>query len=128
MSSTIQERWDATFQKLDRACPARRADEASVDYLRRLSRVGRRYVSRDEPITRVRFDDTLPDAVVEKFSEQMREALERAIVRVDNMAPGELRPVIHTDDGGTRTKVWIGPTSFVRDAQYGARACRRVAR
>jgi hypothetical protein len=30
---SIQERWDATFQKLDRSAPAQRADEAQVDYL-----------------------------------------------------------------------------------------------
>ena len=45
---TIQERWNSTFEKLDRACPAQRADEGSTDYLRRLSRIGKKYIPRDE--------------------------------------------------------------------------------
>jgi hypothetical protein len=59
-----QARWDATFAKLDRSCPARRADEAETDYLRRLSRVERKYIPKGEDIAQVRFDHTLPDAVV----------------------------------------------------------------
>ena len=94
---TIQERWDGTFAKLDRSCPAQRADEDSTDYLRRLSRIGRRYIPANEEIARVKFDDTLPDAVVGKFSEMMRSAVERNIYRTDNMQPGELRSVMVTD-------------------------------
>jgi hypothetical protein len=44
-----------------------------MDYLRRLSRVGRKYIPAGEEIARVRFDYTLPDEVVPKFSEMMRE-------------------------------------------------------
>jgi hypothetical protein len=35
---TVQEDWDATFAKLGRSAPAQRADEATVDYQRRLAR------------------------------------------------------------------------------------------
>ena len=75
------------FEKLDRSCPAQRADEAQVDYLRRLSRIGRRYIPAGEEIARVKFDDTLPDEVVPKFSELMRAAVERNLYRTDNMQP-----------------------------------------
>ena len=126
---TIQERWDGTFQKLDRTCPAQRADEAQVDYLRRLSRIGRRYIPAGEEIARVRFDHTLPDDVVPKFSELMRAAVERNIYRTDNMQSGELRSVLVVDpQTGAKQRHWIGPTSFVRDATVGHRDCRRVIR
>ena len=70
-----QARWDATFSKLDRTCPARRADESEMNYLRRLSRVGRKYIPLGENIARVRFDDTLPDDVVPRYAELMRESV-----------------------------------------------------
>jgi hypothetical protein len=80
-----QERWDQTFSKLGRSAPVRRADESGLDYERRLARVGKKYLPADERITRVRFDASLPDEVVTKFSEMVREAVERNIVRTDNM-------------------------------------------
>jgi hypothetical protein len=43
----------------------------------------------------------------------MRECVERNVVRVDNMEPGEFRPVYKTDPGGTKTVEWHGPQSFV---------------
>jgi hypothetical protein len=125
----IQERWDGTFAKLDRSCPAQRADEASVDYLRRLSRIGRKYIPAHEEIARVKFDDTLPDAVVPKFSELMRAAVERNIFRTDNMAPGEMRAVMVVDPNtGAQQRHFVGPQSFVRNPLYGHRDCRRVVR
>jgi hypothetical protein len=121
-----QARWDATFAKLDRSCPARRADELEVDYLRRLSRVGRKYIPKGEQIAAVSFAQ-LPDSVVPKFAEMMRETVERNIVRTDNMAPGEMRSVLITDENtGAQQRHWIGPQSFVLDPTYGHRACRRV--
>ena len=124
---TIQERWDATFQKLDRSCPPQRADETEVNYLRRLSRVGRRYIPAGEEIARVRFDDSLPDSVVGKFSEMMRAAVERNLYRVDNMKPGEMRAVMVVDPNtGAQQRHWVGPTSFVRNPLYGHRDCRLV--
>jgi hypothetical protein len=126
MIETIAERWDATFQKLGRSAPAQRADEATVDYQRRLARVGRRYIPAGEEIARVRFDHTMVDAVVPKFSEMMRAAVERNLYRTDNMQPGELRPVLETDPNtGMKTRSWIGPTSFVKEM---GRPCRRVVR
>jgi hypothetical protein len=121
-----QARWDATFQKLDRSCPAQRADETGVDYLRRLSRVGRKYVPRSEEITKVPFDHTLPDSVVERYSELMRNAVERSILRSDNMRDGELRAVMITDENtGMKQRHFIGPTSFVKEM---GRPCRLVTR
>jgi hypothetical protein len=125
---TIQERWDATFQKLDRSAPAQRADEASVDYLRRLSRIGRKYIPRGEQMASVNFAE-LPDETVPKFSELMRQCVEKNLRRTDNMQSGEIRPIIRVDENtGQKIREWIGPTSFVRNPLYGHRDCRRVTR
>jgi hypothetical protein len=114
---SAQERWDQTFAKLDRSCPAQRADESHVDFLRRLSRVGRKYIPAGEPIAQVRFDHTLPDEVVPKFSEQMRQAVERNLYRTDNMRPGDVRPVMQIDENtGQKIRTWIGPrVAFIDD-------------
>jgi hypothetical protein len=131
MSVTIeatgaQGRWDATFAKLDRSCPARRADEAEMDYLRRLSRVGRKYIPRAEEIAAVSFAQ-LPDNVVPQYSELMRQAVERNIMRTDNMQPGEMRAVMIVDENtGMKQRHFVGPTSFVRDPAVGHRDCRKV--
>jgi hypothetical protein len=97
-----QARWDATFAKLERSAPMRRSDESTVDYLRRLSRIGRRYIPAGEPIARVRFDHTLPDEAVGRFAEMMRERVEANITRTDNMSAGELRSYIETDENSGR--------------------------
>jgi hypothetical protein len=126
MSETIAEKWDATFAKLGRSAPAQRADEATVDYQRRLARVGRKYIPAAEEIARVRFDHTMPDGVVRKFSEMMRAAVERNLYRTDNMQPGEMRPVLEVDPNtGRQIRSWIGPTSFVKEM---GQPCRRVVR
>jgi hypothetical protein len=126
---SIQERWDGTFGKLDRSCPAQRADEDSNDYLRRLSRIGRKYIPAHEEIARVRFDHTLPDETVPKFSELMRAAVERNLYRTDNMHPGELRAVMVVDPNtGAQQRHFVGPDSFVKDVSYGHQPCRRVTR
>jgi hypothetical protein len=110
---SIQERWDATFAKMDRSCPARRADESSTDYLRRLSRIGRRYIPAGEPIAKVRFDHTLPDEAVGRFSEEMRQCVERNLVRTDNMEPGTFRAVMKVDEQtGLKTREFYGPRTF----------------
>jgi hypothetical protein len=124
-----QARWDQTFAKLDRSCPARRADEAEMDYLRRLSRVGRKYIPKGEQIAQVRFDHTLPDSVVERYSEMMRQRVEANLYRTDNMQPGEMRSVMRVDENtGLKIRDWVGPQSFVLDPAYGHRPCRRVTR
>ena len=121
----VQSRWDSTFAALGRSAPARRADETGTDYLRRLSRVGRKYIPRGEQIAQVDFDE-LPDAVVPKFSELMRAAVARNVVRTDNMAPGEMRAVMVTDENtGMKIREWVGPDSFVKSM---GRPCRRVVR
>jgi hypothetical protein len=120
-----QSRWDSTFAALGRSAPARRADESGTDYLRRLSRVGRKYIPRGEQIAQVDFDE-LPDAVVPKFAELMRAAVGRNITRTDNMQPGEMRSVLVTDENtGQQIREWIGPDSFVKEM---GRPCRRVLR
>ena len=125
---SIQERWDATFQKLDRSCPAQRADEAQVDYLRRLSRIGRRYIPKGEQMASINFAE-LPDETVPKFSELMRAAVERNLYRTDNMQPGEMRAVMVVDPNtGAQQRHFVGPQSFVRNPLYGHRDCRRVVR
>jgi hypothetical protein len=125
---TIQERWDGTFAKLDRSCPAQRADEDSTDYLRRLSRIGRKYIPRGEQMASINFAE-LPDETVPKFSELMRAAVERNLYRTDNMAPGEMRSVMVVDPNtGAQQRHFVGPTSFVRNPLYGHRDCRRVTR
>jgi hypothetical protein len=125
---TIQERWDRTFSMLDRSCPARRADEDSTDYLRRLSRIGRKYIPRSEQMASINFAE-LPDEVVPKFSELMRSAVERNLYRVDNMMPGELRSVMVVDPNtGAQQRHFVGPQSFVKDSAYGHQPCRKVTR
>jgi hypothetical protein len=125
---TIQERWDGTFAKLDRSCPAQRADEAQVDYLRRLSRIGRKYIPKAEQMASVNFAE-LPDETVPKFSELMRSAVERNLYRTDNMTAGEMRSVMVIDPNtGAQQRHFVGPTSFVRNPLYGHRDCRRVTR
>jgi hypothetical protein len=109
---SLHERWDETFAKLDRACPARRADEATVDYYRRLSVIGKRYLQKSEQITNVTFK-TLPDDVVPKFSELVREAVERNLTRTDNMEPGTFRAVLRVDENtGQKIREYYGPRPF----------------
>jgi hypothetical protein len=123
--SGIQARWDATFQRLDRTCPQRRADEDSTDYLKRLSRIGRKYIPKGEPLASVAFDRTMPDEVVHKFSEMMRQCVEKNILRTDNMADGELRSYIETDPNtGAKIRCWVGPRTFVD----GFTSAKRVTR
>jgi hypothetical protein len=122
---SIQERWDTTFSQLGRTAPQQRADESSVNYLRRLSRVGRKYIPAGEEMARVNFRE-VPDEYVPKLSEMMREAVTRNMRRTDNMAEGEMRPIHHTDAGGTRMTEWIGPTSFVKAMTLPARRVVRI--
>jgi hypothetical protein len=114
-----QAKWDGTFAKLDRSCPARRADESGTDYLRRLAIIGKRYIPKSEDIHGVTFRkdtaDPLPDTAVAKFAEQVRTAVERNLYRTDNMQPGELRAVMRVDENtGTKIREFYGPDSFVK--------------
>jgi hypothetical protein len=123
-----QARWDETFSKLDRSCPPRRGDESGTDYLRRLAIIGKRYIPKSEQIYSVTFRrdtaDPLPDKAVPKFAEQVRQCVERNIMRTDNMAPGEMRAVMITDAStGAKHRCWVGPDSFVKAM---AQPCRLV--
>ena len=124
---TIQERWDGTFDKLDRTCPAQRADEAQVDYLRRLCRIGRRYIPAGEEIARSGSTD-LPDEVVPKFSELMRAAVERNLYARKHAAGRDAVCAWVDPKTGAKQRHWIGPHSSFATRLYGHRDCRRVIR
>lgn len=47
-----QAQWDSTFQKLGRSAPEPRADENDMAYLKRLSRIGSKYIPSGEEIAR----------------------------------------------------------------------------
>jgi hypothetical protein len=69
----------------------------------------------------------MPDGVVPRFSEMMRAAVERNLYRTDNMQPGELRPVMEVDENtGLRSRLWIGPTSFVKEMGQPPRRVVRI--
>ena len=67
-----------------------------MDYLRRVSRMGRKYIPSGEEIA-VPFDHTMPDAVVPEFSEMMRSRVEANMRRADNLDPRD-----HQLPGGSR--------------------------
>jgi hypothetical protein len=122
-----QGRWDSTFAALGRSAPAQRADESSTNYLRRLSRVGRKYIPAGEPIAQVNFAE-LPDSAVPKYSELMREAVTRNMTRTDNMDPADTRyrTVLVTDDNtGLKTRTFYRARTFIDDF---VQPCRRVVR
>jgi hypothetical protein len=120
--------WEETFQKLGRSAPAPRADENDMDYLRRMSRLGRRYVPSGEQICSVHFDHSLPDAVVPEFSERMRQAVERNMRRVDDLDPRDPNyRVVHVTDPNTGMKI----KEFYRARPFTddfSTPCRRVTR
>jgi hypothetical protein len=110
--SSVQERWDSTFAKMDRSAPARRADESSINYLRRLSVIGKKYLPKSEQLTNVTFK-SLPDDVVPKFSEMVRVAVERNLTRTDNMEPGTFKTVMRVDEQtGLKVREFYGPRTF----------------
>ena len=99
-----------------------------MDYLRRMSRLGRKYIPRGEEIARVAFDYTLPDAVVPEFSERMRAAVERNMRRTDNLDPRDpnYREVLVTDQNtGMKIREFYRARPFTDDF---ARPTRRVVR
>ena len=58
----LRPKWQETFEKLGRAAPAPHADESDLQYLRRISRIGRRYIPAGEEIAKVAFDSSMPDS------------------------------------------------------------------
>ena len=120
--------WEETFQKLGRSAPAQRADENDMDYLRRTSRLGRKYLPSGEEICSVHFDRSLPDAVVPEFSERMRAAVERNMRRTDNLDPRDPNyRVVHVTDPNTgmRIREFYRARPFTDDFST---PCRRVNR
>ena len=118
-----QETWDTVFGRIGRSAPARRADESSVNYERRLATVGQRYMPASEEVANINFA-RLPDDAVARFSVMTQEAITRNLYRTDNMQPGEMREVYSTDpNSGMKIRHFVGPTSFVKDMGV---PCRRV--
>ena len=56
--------WEETFPKLGRSAPTQRADEGDMAYLRRVSRVGRKYIPAAKKLPGCVSTPTMPDAVV----------------------------------------------------------------
>jgi hypothetical protein len=120
--------WDETWAKLGRSAPAQQADEGNMDYLRRMSRLGRKYIPAGEEIAQVHFDRSLPDAVVPEFSERMRQRVEANLRRTDNLDPNDSNyRVVHVTDPNTgmRIKEFYRARPFTDD--FGT-PCRRVVR
>jgi hypothetical protein len=121
--------WEETFQKLGRSAPAPRADESDMAYLRRVARVGRKYIPANEEICSVAFDHTLPDSVVPKYSEMMRERVEANLRRVDNMDPNDptYRTVFVTDPNtGMKIREFFRPRPFTDDFKLPPRRVTRI--
>jgi hypothetical protein len=97
--------WDETFQKLGRTAPAQGAGESVYDYQRRLAGLGSKYIPRGEQIAGVDFAQ-LPNDVVPRFSEMMRERVEANLRRTDNLDPNDTsyRTVL-VQDANTNGKI-----------------------
>jgi hypothetical protein len=120
--------WDETFQKLGRSAPPPHADESDLQYLRRVSRIGRRYIPAGEEIAKVAFDSSMPDSAVRTFSEQMRKRVEANLRRTDNLDPNDptYRTVLVTDPHtNMKIREFFRARPFTDD--FGTR-CRRVSR
>jgi hypothetical protein len=127
-SSGPQAQWDETWAKLGRAAPAPRAGEGDADYLRRMARLGREYIPAGEEIAGVAFDSSMPDSVVPRFSEMMRERVEANLRRTDNLDKNDPNyRVVHVTDGNTgmRIKEFYRARPFTDDF---VTPCRRVTR
>ena len=123
-----QAQWQETFEKLGRDAPAPHADESDLQYLRRVSRIGRRYIPAGEEIAKVAFDSTMPDSAVRTFSEQMRQRVEANLRRTDNLDPNDpnYKTVLVTDPHtNMKIREFFRARPFTDD--FGT-ACRRVTR
>jgi hypothetical protein len=109
-----------------------RADEDNRAYIRRIARIAQKkhYLSYDEPVKRVNFDELRDDALPQ-FTAMLIDGIKRSVHRPDTVPEGTERRVIERDDNtGATITSWVRPDneSFVRDPQYGHRDCRRVTR
>jgi hypothetical protein len=120
--------WDETFQKLGRSAPAQRADESMPNYQRRLAELGSRYVPRGEQIAGVDFSQ-LPNEVVPRFAEMMRERVEANLRRTDNLDPNDAsyRTVLVTDENtGGKTREFYRSRPFTDDFKPPIRRVVRI--
>jgi hypothetical protein len=130
--SSVQERFDDAFSVWGRSAPAMRADEGTNSYIRRMARVAQKknYLAYDERVKRIDFDE-LPDHALPQFTEMLIDGIKRSVKRSDTVPEGVERKVVEID-GNTGQKItsFIRPDneSFVKDPEYGARACRLVTR
>ena len=120
--------WDETFQKLGRSAPPQRADESIYNYQRRLAELGSRYVPRGEQIAGVDFAQ-LPNEVVPRFAEMMRERVEANLRRTDNLDPSDknYRTVLVTDDNtGGKIREFYRARPFTDDFNVPGRRVVRI--
>jgi hypothetical protein len=120
--------WDETFQKLGRSAPPQRADESMPNYQRRLAEIGSKYVPRGEQIAGVDFAQ-LPNEVVPKFSEMMRERVEANMRRTDNLDPNDTnyRTVLVTDaNTNGKIKEFYRARPFTDDFKLPGRRVVRI--
>ena len=120
--------WDETFQKLGRSAPAQRADESIYNYQRRLAELGSKYIPRGEQIAGVNFSQ-LPNEVVPKFAEMMRERVEANMRRTDNLDPSDksYRTVLVTDDNtGGKIREFYRARPFTDDFKLPGRRVVRI--
>src|SRR4029077_509385 len=121
--------WEETFQKLGRSAPTQRADENDMAYLRRVSRVGRKYIPAGEQIASVAFDYTMPDAVVPRFSEMMRERVEANLRRTDNLDPNDTSyrtVLVHDANTNGKIREFYRARPFTDDFKLPGRRVVRI--
>jgi hypothetical protein len=120
--------WDETFQKLGRRAPAQGAGESVYDYQRRLAALGSKYIPRGEQIAGVAFDQ-LPNEVVPKFTEMMRERVEANMRRTDNLDPNDTsyRTVLVQDaDTNGKIREFYRARPFTDDFKLPGRRVVRI--
>jgi hypothetical protein len=135
LPSGHQARWDETLGKINLRADAQRSGESEIDYLRRLAIRGKKYLPRSEDIVEVKFSRNLPDNKklhdrdVLRYSEMVRQAVERNITRVDNMDRNDptYREVMVTDDNtGQKIKTFYRARPFTDDFAQPCRQVRRI--
>jgi hypothetical protein len=120
--------WDETFQKLGRTAPAQGAGESSYDYQRRLADLGRRYIPRGEEIAGVDFS-RLPNEVVPKFAEMMRDRVEANLRRTDNLDPNDTNyrtVLVHDANTGGKVREFYRARPFTDDFLLPGRKVVRI--
>ena len=98
------------------------------DYQRRLAALGSKYIPRGEQIAGVAFDQ-LPNEVVPKFTEMMRERVEANMRRTDNLDPNDTsyRTVLVQDaDTNGKIREFYRARPFTDDFKLPGRRVVRI--